>query len=130
MKPTRPARSLLAIAAGSLVAFLAAAQSGDRAAKERELQAARAQLQESARRVADLSRELGQPVEGLVVERRLLGKPVLGVLLAHAAGRSARRPEAPRTAYWALLGATGLAVAVQGYLGGSLVHGGLDHLAF
>lgn len=70
--------------------------------------------------------------DGVLTAHRWLGTAlaVLAVLLALAAVRSARQPEQPGTAYWALLTVTGLAVAVQGYLGGSLVHGGLDHLAF
>jgi uncharacterized membrane protein len=70
--------------------------------------------------------------DGVLTAHRWLGTAlaVLGVLVAHAAGRSTRRPDEPHTLYWTLLAATGLAMAVQGYLGGSLVHGGLDHLAF
>ena len=70
--------------------------------------------------------------DGVLTAHRWLGTALalLGILLAHSAGRSARRPDHPRTAYWALLAVTGVATAVQGYLGGSLVHGGLDHLAF
>src|SRR3970040_550127 len=81
MKQTHLSRTLLATALAGAFAFSASAQSTATSAKEQELEAARTQLQQSARRVAELSRELGRPAEGLVVERRLLSKPVLGVLL-------------------------------------------------
>ena len=81
MKQTCLSRTLLATALAGAFAFSASAQSSATSAKEQELEAARTQLQQSARRVAELSRELGRPAEGLVVERRLLSKPVLGVLL-------------------------------------------------
>lgn len=82
MLPDRFSRSLIAVALGSLVTFAAAAQSDERASREKELEAARAQLQQSARRVAELSRELGRPGDGPVMfEQRMLSKPVLGVLL-------------------------------------------------
>lgn len=70
--------------------------------------------------------------DGVLTAHRWLGTglAVLSVALAFAAWRSTRRPAAPRTAYWSLLVASSAVVAVQGYLGGSLVHGGLDHLAF
>lgn len=70
--------------------------------------------------------------DGVLTWHRWLGTAlaVLAVTLAYAAWRSGRVPDRPRTAYWALLGVTSMVVAVQGYLGGALVHGGLDHLAF
>lgn len=81
MKPTYLSRTLLATALAGAFALTASAQTTGTSAKEQELEAARMQLQQSAKRVAELSRELGRPAEGLVVERRLLSKPVLGVLL-------------------------------------------------
>lgn len=70
--------------------------------------------------------------DGVLTWHRWLGTALvgLGVALAYVAVRSARNPDRPRAAYWWLLGVTSIAVAVQGYLGGALVHGGLDHLAF
>ena len=76
------ATSLLAAALAVAAAFTASAQSGDTAAKEKELAAAREQLQQAAKRVAELSRELGRPGEGAyVIDRRVARKPALGVLL-------------------------------------------------
>lgn len=43
---------------------------------------------------------------------------------------AARRRERPRTIYWILLGALTVAISIQGWLGGSFMHGGLRHLAF
>lgn len=70
--------------------------------------------------------------DGVLTAHRWLGTllAVLGILLVYVASRSGRQPEQPRAAYWTLLALTGVGIAVQGYLGGSLVHGGLDHLAF
>ncbi|GAB6195962.1 PDZ domain-containing protein [Lysobacter xanthus] len=74
--------SLLAIALLGAVAFAAAAQSAGNPAKEKELEAARAELQAAAKRVAALSRELGTPGAGIFVfEERALQKPSLGVVL-------------------------------------------------
>ena len=53
-----------------------------------------------------------------------------GVVLVYLAFRARRAAERPRTAYWSLLGAVTIAIAVQGWLGGSFMHGGLNHLAF
>lgn len=70
--------------------------------------------------------------DGVLTWHRWLGTAlvILAAALAYAAWRSGRVPDRSRTGYWWLLGVTSLAVAVQGYLGGALVHGGLDHLAF
>lgn len=74
--------ALLAALLGSLVASGALAQTDTRAAKEKELAAARAQLDDAAKRVASLSRELGVPNAGIYVfEEQALRKPVLGVVL-------------------------------------------------
>lgn len=85
-------RTLLATALAGAVAFGALAQSGGAsAAKEKELDAARMQLQAAARRVAELSRELGRPGEGAYVfERHMLQKPALGVLLEAEGSRGVR----------------------------------------
>ena len=83
--------TLLATALAGALAFGASAQSNDRAAKAKELDAARAELQAAARHVAELSRELGEPDPGMFVfERRALQKPVLGVLLDTDATRGVR----------------------------------------
>lgn len=55
---------------------------------------------------------------------------VLTSLLAYFAVTRRGPLDRRRTAYIGLLGIIGVAVAVQGYLGGSFMHGGLDHLAF
>ena len=39
-------------------------------------------------------------------------------------------PERPRRAYWAVLGVLTIAIAVQGWLGGTFMHGGIGHMAF
>lgn len=41
-----------------------------------------------------------------------------------------RAPEKPRTIYWVALGGMTIAIAIQGYIGGSFMHGGMRHLAF
>ncbi len=53
-----------------------------------------------------------------------------GILLLYLAASARRAPEKPRTAYWVALGILTMAIAVQGYLGGSFMHGGMDHMAF
>lgn len=55
---------------------------------------------------------------------------VLAAVLAYQAASRRHDAARSRTAYWALLGTLAVAIAVQGYLGGSFMHGGLDHLAF
>ncbi|GGZ53341.1 hypothetical protein GCM10008101_03100 [Lysobacter xinjiangensis] len=91
MQRPSPRQSLLALAVGALVAFGAAAQTDDRAAKQKELEAARAELQATARKVAALSRELGERNDGVFVfEQRALSRPVLGVLLDADASRGVR----------------------------------------
>lgn len=52
------------------------------------------------------------------------------VLLVWFTARARRTPERPRTLYLVLPGLMTLAIAVQGYLGGSLMHGGIRHMAF
>jgi uncharacterized membrane protein len=51
------------------------------------------------------------------------------VLLYHSAA-ARRSPEKSRPFYWILLAGMTTAIAVQGYIGGSFMHGGMDHLAF
>ena len=55
---------------------------------------------------------------------------LFAVLLVWFAARAQRTPERPRTIYLALLGLMTLAIAIQGYLGGSFMHGGMRHMAF
>lgn len=63
---------------------------------------------------------------------RWLGTAIalFGIVLVYAAARAHRAAERPRTPYWAFLGLMTLAIAVQGYLGGTFMHGGMDHMAF
>jgi len=83
---TTPA--LLAVALAALCAGgIAAAQTrttpaAKTAATEAQLDAARADLERAARRVAELSRQLGREDGPIRIERRMAHKPVLGVLLA------------------------------------------------
>ena len=55
---------------------------------------------------------------------------VFGLVLVYLTARSRRSPERPRTVYWGILGLLVIAIGIQGYLGGTFMHGGLDHLAF
>lgn len=55
---------------------------------------------------------------------------LFAVILVLAAARARRTPERPRIWYWALLGLMTVAIAVQGYLGGTFMHGGMNHMAF
>ena len=55
---------------------------------------------------------------------------VAGVVLLYLSIVARRAPEKPRKTYWAVLGVMTVAIAVQGYLGGSFMHGGMDHMAF
>ncbi|GAB1596570.1 PDZ domain-containing protein [Lysobacter claricitrinus] len=81
-------RSTLAVALAATVAFGAFAQSGDRTQKEKELADARARLEQDATRVAELSKELGVPGGGpMMIQHRMMRRPVLGVLLEPDATR-------------------------------------------
>lgn len=55
---------------------------------------------------------------------------VFGIILAYLATRHRMAPDRSRTIYWALLGLMTLAISIQGFLGGTFMHGGLNHLAF
>lgn len=55
---------------------------------------------------------------------------VAGLLLLYLSATARRAPEKPRTVYWALLGGMTVAIAIQGYIGGSFMHGGMSHMAF
>lgn len=68
----------------------------------------------------------------VLMAHRWLGTSIalLAVVLVYLAVAARRIPDRPRMFYWSLLGALTLAVAVQGFLGGTFMHGGLRHLAF
>lgn len=87
MKPLPLAAT--ALAAALFAACAASAQSAPDAARQAELDAAREDLHRAARRVAELSREMGRP-ENIVLERRLRQRPVLGVILEPDAGAGVR----------------------------------------
>lgn len=80
MKSTFFRLSVLALA---LAAGLSAATHAQTSAEQqKELEAARADLQRAAKRVAELSRGLGVAERPLHVQRRVETRPILGVLLA------------------------------------------------
>lgn len=85
--PLSPSHRLArALALGLLFSGAAAAQQPTPKAREAdkaaELEAARAELQRAARRVAELSRELGEQHTHVFADRHALRRPVIGVLLA------------------------------------------------
>ena len=53
-----------------------------------------------------------------------------GFALLYLSARARRAPEQPRTVYWTVLAAMTIAIAIQGYIGGSFMHGGMNHMAF
>ena len=81
--PTMLAAALALLCAGGIAAAQtrAPAPKAD-AATEAQLEAARADLERAARRVAELSRRLGREDGPVRIERNIVRKPVLGVLLA------------------------------------------------
>lgn len=68
----------------------------------------------------------------ILMTHRWLGTAiaVFGIVLVYMATRHRKAPEQSRMAYWVLLGLMTLAISVQGFLGGTFMHGGLNHLAF
>ena len=68
----------------------------------------------------------------ILMIHRWLGTAIaaVGLLLLYLSATARRAPDRPRTAYWVGLGAITIAIAVQGYLGGSFMHGGMNHMAF
>jgi uncharacterized membrane protein len=68
----------------------------------------------------------------ILMTHRWLGTSiaVFGVALAWMAARHRKEPERSRTLYWVVLGLMTLAISVQGFLGGTFMHGGINHLAF
>lgn len=77
IKPTS-----LALALGLALAGAAIAQTAPTAAQQKELDAARANLDQAAQRYAELSRKYGGADAPIRIEKRVLRKPVIGVLLA------------------------------------------------
>ena len=55
---------------------------------------------------------------------------IAGLLLLYLSTRARRTPDRRRPFYWILLAGMTIAIGVQGYIGGSFMHGGMDHLAF
>jgi predicted metalloprotease with PDZ domain len=89
MKPAVPIATAIASAVALALAFGALAQAAPDAAKQKELAAARAELHRAAQRVAELSRETGAN-QDMVIERRLMQRPVLGVILEGDDGAGVR----------------------------------------
>lgn len=91
MKTISPRVLALACAAALVVGLGPVLAADGDAAKARELDAARAELDRAARRVAELSRELGRPhAASRMIEHRIARRPVLGVVLAAAPDRGTR----------------------------------------
>ena len=55
---------------------------------------------------------------------------VAGFVLIYLSATARRAPEKPRTIYWTALALMTIAIAAQGYIGGSFMHGGMRHMAF
>ncbi len=72
----------LALALGMALAGLVAAQSKPTEAQQKELDAARTELEHAAERLAELSAKYGDAQAPIRIERRVLRKPVIGVVLA------------------------------------------------
>jgi hypothetical protein len=89
MKRLTPLTAALASAVALALAFGAFAQAAPDAAKEKELAAAREELHRAAQRVAELSRTHAGPGD-MVIERRLLQRPLLGVILEADDGTGVR----------------------------------------
>uniref|UniRef100_UPI003704CCDE DUF2231 domain-containing protein n=2 Tax=Sphingomonas TaxID=13687 RepID=UPI003704CCDE len=68
----------------------------------------------------------------ILMTHRWLGTSiaVFGVVLAWMAARHRKGPERSRSLYWVVLGLMTLAISIQGFLGGTFMHGGINHLAF
>ena len=77
-----PASKSLALAIGLAMAGLAIAQTAPTAAQQKELDAARTQLDAAAQRYAELARKYGDSDAPIRIEKRVLRKPVIGVVLA------------------------------------------------
>ena len=79
---TAMTRSLLAAALGLALAAGASAQTAPTPAQQKELDTARAALDQAAQRYAELARKYDAPGAPVRIEKRMLRKPVVGVLLA------------------------------------------------
>lgn len=68
----------------------------------------------------------------ILMIHRWLGTAIalFALLLVFLTAKAHRRPEQPRGIYWALLALMTLGIAIQGYLGASFMHGGMDHGMF
>jgi hypothetical protein len=55
---------------------------------------------------------------------------IAGLLLLNLAATARQSPERRRPIYWIMLARMTIAIAIQGYIGGSFMHGGMDHLIF
>lgn len=82
MKSVSLKSAALALALGMALAGLAAAQSNPTPAQQKELDAARAAVERAAERLAELTAKYGDADAPIRVERRVLRKPVIGVVLA------------------------------------------------
>lgn len=68
----------------------------------------------------------------ILMLHRWLGTAIAGAgfVLIYLSATARRAPEKPRTVYWVALALMTIAIAVQGYIGGSFMHGGMRHMAF
>jgi len=83
MRFLTPTSIAIAACLGMSLGGLAIAQSGPpTAAQQKQLEAARVQLDQAAERYAELTREYGIGPDPIRIEKRVLRKPVLGVLLS------------------------------------------------
>lgn len=77
-----PSSKSLALAIGLVVAGLAVGQDKPTPTQQKELDAARAQLDQAAQRYAELSRKYGDDHGPIRIEKRIQRTPVIGVVLA------------------------------------------------
>jgi membrane-associated protease RseP (regulator of RpoE activity) len=82
MKSVSLKPATLALALGMALAGVAAAQSTPTPAQQKELDAARSEVERAAERLAELSAKYGDAQAPIRIERRVLRKPVIGVVLA------------------------------------------------
>lgn len=67
----------------------------------------------------------------LMVHRWLgTGIAIFGIALLYFSATARRAPDRPRRAYWGTLGLMTVAIAIQGFLGGTFMHGGINHMRF
>ncbi len=77
-----PKSVVLALALGAALAGNANAQNAITPAQQKELDAARADLEKASQRYAELARKSGAAIAPIRIERREIRRPVIGVLLA------------------------------------------------